>query len=251
VYHRKQPALRNHTVVGIEYVRTQAVKTSPLVEKCRLHQGKSLKFYCVDHNALCCSNCVAADHRKCDKVETSSQRANELRSSDAHNDLVNMYTVFSDHSTNLVNHVAQSKERSETQKEGLRQDIKSTREDMFVLLNNLEALAYTEIEGAHKEEKLQLEDRKDACSSLQKALQNSHAVLQTAIDHGSDSHLLQTFQTLKDDMPRYEQKLKTHHCETVDTEYTFTVQEQLNTLLQSLNTIGKVEIRHTPAHLGI
>jgi hypothetical protein len=41
--------------------------------------------------------------------------------------------------------------------------------------------------------------------------------------------------------------MKTRQTSTVDSEYRFTLQEQLTTLLHSMKTIGKVEVVHVAA----
>ncbi|XP_052778657.1 transcription intermediary factor 1-alpha-like [Mya arenaria] len=38
------------------------------LERCEMHPGEALKLVCCDHDQLCCSVCVAVEHRQCPKI---------------------------------------------------------------------------------------------------------------------------------------------------------------------------------------
>jgi hypothetical protein len=117
ICHQRFPALSDHTLVSIEDIRTHTVKAIPLPDTCHVHNGKELELYCVDHEVLCCANCVAVQHRKCDKVETVSERASELRESNAHTKLSRLYTTCADHARDLAEQASHNIEYTEQQKE--------------------------------------------------------------------------------------------------------------------------------------
>ncbi|XP_052778638.1 uncharacterized protein LOC128216087 [Mya arenaria] len=62
---------QKHVVLGRKDVKKwkAAPGVTDALERCGMHPGEALRLVCADHDQLCCSICVAIDHRQCSKIQ--------------------------------------------------------------------------------------------------------------------------------------------------------------------------------------
>ncbi|XP_063415909.1 uncharacterized protein LOC134697557 [Mytilus trossulus] len=49
--------------------------------ECVQHPGKKLEYFCIDHDAICCRDCLAKTHKSCDKtvsLDTAAEHVKQL-----------------------------------------------------------------------------------------------------------------------------------------------------------------------------
>ena len=73
ICHTLEP-LRHHKFIEIDNTFDKSVNEVKLLRKmsslalCSSHPNETIKFHCRDDDTFCCTVCVVADHRKCNKV---------------------------------------------------------------------------------------------------------------------------------------------------------------------------------------
>lgn len=79
--HRRNLVTKDHEVMSLD-----EFKKSPVVietrKSCYTHTEEIIKYYCRDHSLPCCTACICTVHRKCDNIETASETAKRLRSTE-------------------------------------------------------------------------------------------------------------------------------------------------------------------------
>ncbi|XP_055999439.1 uncharacterized protein LOC130047843 [Ostrea edulis] len=60
--------LQNHKVVKLSEAN-DCLENFDVDEPCSIHKNKTIEVYCGDHDKLCCSVCLATQHRRCERVE--------------------------------------------------------------------------------------------------------------------------------------------------------------------------------------
>ncbi|VDI63810.1 Hypothetical predicted protein [Mytilus galloprovincialis] len=54
--------------------------------KCVQHPGKQLEYFCTDHDAICCRDCLAKTHKSCDKTVSLDTAAEHVKQSEVFTD---------------------------------------------------------------------------------------------------------------------------------------------------------------------
>ncbi|XP_053388937.1 uncharacterized protein LOC128551986 [Mercenaria mercenaria] len=92
--HRKFPALRGHLIKDVTcqpkpaiQTRATGASTQP-TEPCDNHPEEVIKMYCGKHDVVCCTVCIALDHRECKDVHYILKLAKDIRTSQVYIDYV-------------------------------------------------------------------------------------------------------------------------------------------------------------------
>ncbi|XP_053392468.1 uncharacterized protein LOC128555089 [Mercenaria mercenaria] len=106
--HNKFPALRGHLIKDVTSQPKQTVQTgTPDVstpatpnEPCENHPEEMIKMFCGEHDVVCCTVCIALDHRECKDVHYILKLAKDIRTSQEYKDYVEdmtrIKTVYED-----------------------------------------------------------------------------------------------------------------------------------------------------------
>nr|XP_022310584.1 uncharacterized protein LOC111115949 isoform X2 [Crassostrea virginica]XP_022310585.1 uncharacterized protein LOC111115949 isoform X2 [Crassostrea virginica] len=75
-FHKRNAASRNHELIPVSNKGKILIENESRV-LCKDH-SVSLKYMCVDHEELCCAECVCTKHRKCNQVDEIEKTAENL-----------------------------------------------------------------------------------------------------------------------------------------------------------------------------
>ncbi|XP_052682104.1 uncharacterized protein LOC128162766 [Crassostrea angulata] len=83
-YHKRSAVSKNHELISIVTFKSESegrrgLESAPVV--CHDH-GKRVKYFCADHEELCCTKCVCTNHRKCNQIGDIEEAAENLRKSE-------------------------------------------------------------------------------------------------------------------------------------------------------------------------
>nr|XP_034310284.1 tripartite motif-containing protein 45-like [Crassostrea gigas] len=83
-YHKRNAVSKNHELISIVTFKSESegrrgLESAPVI--CHDH-GKRVKYFCVDHEELCCTKCVCTKHRKCTQIDNIEDAAESLRKSE-------------------------------------------------------------------------------------------------------------------------------------------------------------------------
>ncbi|KAL4221401.1 hypothetical protein ACF0H5_019659 [Mactra antiquata] len=74
--HTTFPTLKDHNLLDASQGNQASNQPGSLpefsTERCNLHKGKCIDMYCEEHNEVCCSTCIATNHRTCPKKSIHS-----------------------------------------------------------------------------------------------------------------------------------------------------------------------------------
>lgn len=99
-HHKSLKATRNHILIDIDTQPRFLSLTKELsASNCKFHPLRDIQYFCVTHDLLCCGDCLAAAHSKCEKVlsvESASINAKESVSfEECENELKHILESFS------------------------------------------------------------------------------------------------------------------------------------------------------------
>jgi hypothetical protein len=64
-YHTKQKIARNHHVVDLKLKTSYSALLKKYSLDCKQHKDCEVEYFCVDHDELCCYDCLSKTHKSC------------------------------------------------------------------------------------------------------------------------------------------------------------------------------------------
>ena len=207
---------------------------------CSTHKNRKLELFCFDHEDPCCLTCMTVNHRKCEKVMTLDEAAENFRESSELSDLSSrLNEMVSEYSKSISDH------------ESIKAEVSSDLRDMRTQLNNTKDTMIKHIENLHQklDEELQvIEKQKDIENPLaeleQRRAQLQHSVrtLNTLRKKSSNVSLFLEFYKLKGKEVNNRRFICRHTatCETEKINIIADVKTQVfSSLIPSLGKIKK------------
>ncbi|XP_053392481.1 uncharacterized protein LOC128555096 [Mercenaria mercenaria] len=157
--HNKFPALRGHLIKDVTSQPKQIVQTgthgvsvtAPQVEPCENHPEEMIKMFCGEHDAVCCTVCIALDHRGCKDVHYILDLAKDIRKEqeyiDYMNEVTRIKTVYEDAKESIQDEI---KKMSVVRTEIIR-EIKEYKKELISRIEELESKSIEDVNERYRE----------------------------------------------------------------------------------------------------
>ncbi|KAL3862602.1 hypothetical protein ACJMK2_008559 [Sinanodonta woodiana] len=193
-YHRSSKLLRNHSILGLEEALSNPEHAVNLAEgfTCGIHDNKDLEFFCLEHDAICCSSCLVEKHTRCTNYVELRTFAKDIKEQQPDQVVFRMKQL-----EGYLQDVAAIQQRNLTKLEADVKDLTSQitllRQKINGLLDDLETKVKSEGDKIFKNESSAKQDEIKQYYSLAISIRNSSKLMETITKYGTD---VQTFVTL-------------------------------------------------------
>ena len=131
---------KHHEFVEIDYTLESVREIYLLREKsnllkCSSHPTKKIKFHCLDHDRLCCSNCAFSNHRTCSKVV---EIAKIPRNKNDTQDIKQKVSKISNDASDVIAQLTDTAEKTKTQESSVSEHLRQIRGNINNIFKNLE-----------------------------------------------------------------------------------------------------------------
>ncbi|XP_053381604.1 uncharacterized protein LOC128546127 [Mercenaria mercenaria] len=157
--HNKFPALRRHLIKDVTSQPKQTVETGPSgvstqatpTEPCEDHPEEIIKMYCGEHDVVCCTVCIALDHRECKDVHYILKLAKDIKTSQEYNDfadeMITIKTVYEDTQQSIQDEI---KKMSNVKTEIIR-EIKEYKRELVSRIEELESRSLEKVNERYQQ----------------------------------------------------------------------------------------------------
>ncbi|XP_053392477.1 uncharacterized protein LOC123562724 [Mercenaria mercenaria] len=200
--HNKFPALRGHLIKDVTSQPKQTVQTGApsestpgtQTEPCENHPEEMIKMYCGEHDIVCCTVCIALEHRECKDVHYILKLAKDIRTSQEYNDYVaevtRIKTVYEDTKQSIQDEM----QTINNVKTEIINEIKEYKRELVSRIEELESKSIETVNERHKQLK---EKMNDTASHVDKLL-NKVTKLVREIDNTSEAQLFVQMQKMRE-----------------------------------------------------
>ena len=238
-----------HTVLTKEEFMKHVALLQEQEEPCPKHAGKTLDMFCMTDKELCCPNCIAEEHRRCDRVisvadavkKSKLDKDPEFLSKNIELYQLHIEAVVSDRTNKLVG--------LDEQRGKLLDEFAQIRIKIINHLDKMEKTIRKEVNDLHTVETRQLQNEVGTSRKMMAAVSNAHELLRVTGIHGSGSRLMATIEQVRAECLWYEDEMGKLRSKIQDSEYSFELNETIETLLNKVKEYGKVSIRRSPSKL--
>lgn len=246
-HHRVLKATDTHCVVKITELKHQKdLLHHEEISRCSAHPGCTIDTYCVDHNKLACLNCVRAEHSECENVIAIDKVAGEIRNSAEAYKLLDKLKECNEETECIVLDRQRTMDKLSSTKDAMHAKVQKIRTEILQMLEELDKMFQDDFSVTHKQSLDDLDDQVGRCHLLQKAVDSSRAILQAAIEYGTDNELFVVAHRMEKELHKYEVVLEKESKNLFDMDYEFSVNYEIEHVLLALDEMGSVKVRKTP-----
>ncbi|XP_052796666.1 transcription intermediary factor 1-beta-like [Mya arenaria] len=218
--HKQSKLSRGHRMCQQEEAPpSEAIEEIKSLSTCTNH-NEEYEYICLDHDALCCGKCANTGHRRCQRLETISDRiANEnMRGNLLHTEVGKFLDLTK--STNEILDIIKRHKTSLDQSEALiLQTIREAKSKLLSALEDLEQNLTIQISQQKADIVSEIHTKELEVAFTKQKINQNRKKSQMVVDYGTDVHKFQKFRDLqKSVIPQVSasiQRLKTSYQNTM------------------------------------
>jgi hypothetical protein len=137
-YHTKLKIARNHHVVDLKLKTSYSalLKKSSLV--CEQHKDCDVEYFCVDHDELCCRECLAKTHKSCVNTMSLDSASKGAKQSQLFSECQEQLTSISQTYKNILKYREENVNGIKDDKEQIKENMKKLKEKLIQRINQIE-----------------------------------------------------------------------------------------------------------------
>lgn len=250
--HSKIKVLTRHKIAPIEHV-TSGSQMSDSFDKhniCLVHQNEDIRFYCANHDAILCSNCVIEGHKACDILSDFEDIGMKLRNDDQTDKLGDNLKSLQKALNDMVEAVRANNYGIKRETEDIPRKIQSIKTKVLRLFQYLEERTEKKIQNFQDEYGKKNTEKAFKCKQLIVAIAGSSASLDTVIEHGSNPQLFLAFQKLKAQLQEYDEMVKAEKESLSCSSIQLNIDDALTTIVTATDQLGEVFIKTSKPDLA-
>lgn len=247
--HKGMRVSMDHTVLLKEEFMKEMELLKDLQEECNKHTGKTLDLFCVLDKELCCPNCIAEEHRRCDRVISISDAVKKSKLEKEPEFLNKTLEQYGNNIDGMIGDRSNHLMYLEEEKTRLLENFASIRINIINILDKLEKNLKRDISQIHNAEVKKLQIEMDISKRMLSAVSNAHKLMNVAEVHASDSRLLHMMESIRTQCIWYEDAMGKLRSQVQDCQYLFEVGHAIEVMQTKVKEMGKISVRYSPSKL--
>ncbi|KAL3870447.1 hypothetical protein ACJMK2_038515 [Sinanodonta woodiana] len=234
--HRRLKGTKSHILIQPDEMKsnTQFAFDQSDLQMCCKHPNKEVEFLCKDDNSLCCSICIAYEHKICTDIIDLNKTVG-IKKADVQESLGTLSQLLIQIQamvkTNKYRH-----DMVENQKQEISQKMKSLRDRINVKMDVFEKLVSDKSMAAKNETVMSILNQISRLQSHKAAIESSIFLLETICRNGNEKHVIIANYKIKDQIEHYSKSIKDEESKSVTVDMKFDLDKDFDRkLLMSSN----------------
>ena len=244
-YHTKQKMARNHHVVDLKLKTSYSslLKKSSLV--CEQHTDCEVEYFCVDHDELCCRDCLAKTHKSCVNTMSVDSASKGAKQSQLFSDCQEHLTSINQTYKSILKYREENVNGIKDDKEKIKENMKKLKEKLIQRIKQVEK------ELTNKLDILVQENTKFQQDEISKVLEVTEEVelylkeMLFIVEHGSDKQAFLLCRIIDKYLHQTDNDLQTTTSQLKRVTLSF---DESNDLLPSIKAFGDVTVNNIIDH---
>ncbi|XP_071168683.1 uncharacterized protein [Mytilus edulis] len=195
--HLSMKATKRHHIIDLQVAHS--CHSNPLtgIHFCEKHEGHPFEYFCKDHNAICCNECMSTKlHRSC-KIHTIKTCSTNVKTSQNFKDV----ETEIDHAIETLTSISEDRIANTTSIKGNVEDVKKSikrfKSNILQHLDTLEVAIFQDLDRMQEEMSIKLNDEKDQAETDKEVVSVYKKQIQFISNHGSDKQAFLCMHKLK------------------------------------------------------
>ncbi|KAL3887897.1 hypothetical protein ACJMK2_000285 [Sinanodonta woodiana] len=220
------------------------------IEICSKHLNERIKFFCKDHNTMCCSTCGFLEHRKCETIVTLDDMKTtfgiSVKSKEAETNLKRCHSNLKQVASVVTGNI----DTLNKDKAAITKQIRSLITQLNNKLRKLETDLTSMMDAKQKTEESNIQSQKTKAQSLMTAIETDLTQLDLVMTHGSDIQKVIMIHKLNQNQERYLLIVTEFQNDFTGASMTFEVDKTFQDLVNKLCTLGKINMTRSKLNIS-
>ena len=246
--HDKNTQLRKHNITDIDKVNEQNEEMLREIDRCVVHPDKKVKYYCIDDDAIFCSNCAIVKHRTCTVLDAIEDRVKDMEVNGGVSKLRQEIDVLLKHVKELKAHDKKLMKSLDVNK--AQKWVQLQREKVMELFDNIEANIQEDSNRIRKEESQKVKKHNENCDEIESAMKDALKTLTNVRDAGTPIQIFVAIQRVTVELRAREKEVAILHeqANDVDIEANF-FEARFDETLKEMERCFAVKLSLTEANI--
>ncbi|CAG2256375.1 unnamed protein product [Mytilus edulis] len=239
--HKVQKMSRSHHLVEVDKIPKQI----NLSYFCSKHQHLPFDYFCVDHDVICCKECLPKNHLACKNVTPIAIASKGSKQSQSFLDSKEQWQFIIDALEKLRHNCLENNNRVEQEEMNIRKQIASTKHSIIIHLESLEKSLLNHLNEIKENIVTKLKRHEKDISDLVTTTNIQKESSEFVRDHGSEKQAFVLNHSSKPVFDEIENKVKQLTDSFAESSLTYV--ESISK--EKLKHLGSIELTETPCSL--
>ena len=244
-FHTSLKIARNHHVVDLRLKTSYSSLLTKSGLVCEQHTNYEVEYFCVDHDELCCRDCLAKTHKSCIKTMSLDSASNNAKQSQLFSDCQEQLTSISQTYKRILKYRKENVSGIKDEKESIKENAKKIKEKLIQKINQVEEELQNMLDLLVQENtKLQ----QDEISKVLEATEEVDLYIREMlfiVEHGSEKQAFLLCRKIDKYLHQADNELQTTTSQLNRVTLSF---DESNDLLRSMEIFGDVTVKKITDH---
>ncbi len=244
-HHAALKATRNHHVVDLKHNKhiVSLVKKSSLV--CEQHQYWDVEYFCVDHDEICCRDCLAEIHKSCVNTMSLDSASKGAKQSQLFSDCQEQLISISQTYKSILKYREENVNGIKDDKTRIKENMKKIKEKLIQRINQVEKELTNKLDIPVQENTKLQQDKIDKVLEVTEEIESYLKEILFIIEYGSENEAFLLCRKIDKYLPQADNELQTTTSQLNRVTLSF---DESNDLLPSINSFGDVTVNKIIDH---
>jgi hypothetical protein len=244
-FHTTVKVARKHHVVDLKLSKSYSslLKKNSLV--CEQHTDCEVEYFCVDHDELCCRDCLAKTHKSCVNTMSLDSASKGAKQSHLFSNCQEQLTSISETYKSILKYREENVNAIKDDKVSMKEKVKTIKEKLIQRINQMEKELPNKLDILIQEN---TKFQQDEISKVIVAIEEVELCLKEMlfiVEHGSEKQAFLLCRKIDKYLHQADNELKTTTSQLNRVTLSF---NDSNTLLSSIKTFGDVTVNKITDH---
>jgi hypothetical protein len=236
---------RNHHVVDLKLKTSYSALLKKSSLFCEQHKDCDVEYFCVDHDELCCRECLAKTHKSCVNTMSLDSASKGAKQSQLFSECQEQLTSINQTYKNILKYREENVNGIKDDKEKIKENMKKLKEKLIQRINQVEK------ELTNKLDILVQENTKFQLDEISKVLEVTEEVelylkeMLFIVEHGSNKQAFLLCRKIDNYLHQADNELQTTTSQLKRVTLSF---DESNDLLPAIKAFGDVTVNKVTDH---
>ncbi|XP_045174560.2 uncharacterized protein LOC123535871 [Mercenaria mercenaria] len=210
-------------------------------EKCQVHKKEVIKFFCPEHEALGCNDCIVLNHRACD-IDYIPDKCAGIGDSAEFREVLSELNQKVNEVEDVIKLASCREKEFNYCHDKLLEEITTFRKEINDRLDQLQKQIQKDAERKKSRDKQTVKEVLNTCTDISLDIKQLQSKLQDYKASQQNGHLYITMKQAKSKLKSEEIKEVDRSLEKTNMQYTFEQNQDLENILSRQNALGKLAL---------
>ncbi|XP_063415908.1 uncharacterized protein LOC134697556 [Mytilus trossulus] len=240
-HHKLSKATKTHHLMN--FTQKSACPSDITSLECVHHTGKLLEYFCTDHDAICCRDCLAKTHKSCDRTVSLDTAAEHVKQSEVFTDCKERLRAYLESIDSILKNRDKNLNDIQTTGKIIMTEVKRIKEKLIQHINEIEKTMIININTMIEDESKSLRSDHDQVLNLRQTAELYQKDMTFVTEKVPGKHSFIFIRKMSNNILQIEDDLQIKHQNFKDV----TIEFQESDEVSKVESFGNVTVKRQPS----